>query len=143
MKRLLLGLVIGLSTILPTKINAQPTSVDSAWQEYSYKCPSNAKFSGTWGQTSNFDITICYLRTLDNPYKEGAYYIGTNKKTGKSITIYSNNGRFVNGNYEYKFEDYNSYNTCNLQVLKNGKVILNESFEEWMFMTSPCMAYKN
>jgi hypothetical protein len=131
-----------LPPVLPFKINAQPTSVGSEWQRYSYKCPSDAKLIGTWGQTSNFDITLCSVKGLDY-FNQGAYYIGTDKKTGKSITIYSNNGKFVNGKYEYKFEDYNSFNTCSLQVLENGKVILNERFEEWMFMTPPCMVYKN
>lgn len=149
MKKSILGLLVVLltslfvNTALSSQVNARTTTVDSAWQPHKYKCPSNARFSGTWGQTKNFDITICYLRTSKNPYKEGAYYIGTDKRNGNTITIQSNNNRFINGNYEYKLEDYDSYDRCYLQVLKNGKVVLNERFEEWMFMTPPCMVSKN
>ena len=136
--RIIAGLLLISSLLIASPVKAQGTSVANAWQQHKHKCPSEAKNSGTWGQTKDFDITLCYVQ--DSNYSiTGAYYIGKDKKSGNSITLYTENGKFVNKEYEYKLEDYGSYNKCNLQVLKNGKVILNQPLTEWMFNTPPCM----
>jgi len=120
---------------------SQPTTVASVWEAHAKVCPKSARqLHGSYGSTKNFDITFCRSEG-GNKYYE-AYYIGRERATGKSIIVRSDNGRFINGQYEYKVDNQGQSDKCFLQVLRNNKVIFSQSFEEYMFMTNPCDFYQ-
>lgn len=82
--------------------------------------------------TKNFDVTLCHAEG------RSSFYIGRERVTGRSITVRSTKGRFVNGAYAYQITPGKS-EQCFLQVLHRKRVVLSERFISHMFMTDPCM----